>query len=198
MLDDKLLTFLISLIVSIIVSSITLLIGWIKWRKEYKLKLKKFREDVNKEAIKLRFEPYSELIKSLQVFSNFGNMDKDAIKKVVSDNRQYLHDSFFNKAGLLSSHETRQLMLYVLKGFGEYLDDKISPLQLKLRLWSLHFSLRSDLGIMQPDWEDTIDKLNKNKNNYLDRKSIQQLVESYPWHKYDYGTPNINEEDLTS
>ena len=178
---------LTSMLLSFLVSFITILIGWLTWRKEYQQKVKRLREDVSKHLIELRMEAYTDLLSNLKVYSNIRNRSNEDVKDDVIKNRHILHDQLYNKVGLICSHETRQLILYALMGFNEFIDNKITTLELNNRLWALHISLRSDLGIIQPDWEDSVDKINKESKSYLDIHSINKLVNNYPWDKYDYG-----------
>ena len=50
-----------------------------------------------------------------------------------------------------------------------------------LRVWALHLSLRSDLGIRQPEWESAVEKARKTPNG--DFSEWAALVKAYPWER---------------
>jgi hypothetical protein len=60
------------------------------------------------------------------------------------------------------------------------MEKKASYVEMQLRLWALHLSLRSDLGNSQPAWFSEIERVRTDATRRQE-KPIANLVESYPW-----------------
>jgi hypothetical protein len=169
-------------IISAFLTAMGLLFGYIQWRRDVKIKLGQIRETVSVELIRQRIEPYSVFYKQLEVMSSIHSEELQANPEKVRQYAEMLQDNMYGTVGLISSHETRLILIYVRLGCKEFVEGKIGFSDFRLRLWALHFSLRSDLGISQPFWSSEVERI-RAKAISIEERTISELVESYPWNK---------------
>jgi hypothetical protein len=171
---------LIAIFVSSTVTIIGLLVGYTQWRRDIQIKLGQIRETVSVELIRQRIEPYAEFYRDLEMASRFHEKEFQANPKKINEFMTVLQNAVYGKIGLLASHETRLILLYVKSACIDFMEKRAPFAELQLRLWALHLSLRSDLGISQPQWSSEIERIRTDATNRQE-KSIADLVKSYPW-----------------
>ena len=146
-------------------------------------------EKMKNDLIQLRIDSYIKFMKKIKVFSGIGKKSQLAIS-IIEDNVNTFQDAIYGEIGMLSSHETRQLLLSSRKFVKYFLENKSAKInEKKLELfnktiWTLHFSLRIDIGIYQPLWDLTLKEVLK--EDCLNNSNIDAFVDKYPWKKFDY------------
>ena len=171
-MDDKLITALISASVSLVVAGL----GYWKTKRSLSLQARRVHESVTEELIKQRIDPYTSFLSELEQSSNFhcnNSFDDD----VLASFEKSVHTALYGKVGLLASHETRQLLVYTRIGCDDY-RKKLNGVvfdNLLMRRWALLVAIRSDLGIVQPAWDDALRGLD-NKSSDSDFMGSEQLV----------------------
>jgi hypothetical protein len=173
-------TNLIAAIISGFVATFGILFAYTQWRRDVKIKLGQFRETVSVELIRQRMEPYSELMHHLEMLSSVHEEELMSTPKKMQVFIDNLQNLLYGKVGLLASHETRLMLIYLRSGCMGFMKRKIAFHDLMMRLWALHFSLRSDLGISQPSWTNEIERI-RNEPAKDDEQTIAELINTYPW-----------------
>lgn len=173
-------TTFLAILVSFFLSIITLIFGYAQWRRDVKIKLNQIQETVSVELIRQRIEPYSKFYKQLEILSSIHEKEIQENSEKINEVVNILQENVYGKVGLIASHETRILLLYVRAGCKKLIERKIEFSDLRLRLWALHFSLRSDLGISQLSWLSEVERIRNEARRY-EKHSIAELVETYPW-----------------
>jgi len=173
-------TNLISAVISGFVATFGILFAYTQWRRDVKIKLGQIQETVSVELIRQRIEPYSELMNKLELLSSVHEKELTSTPKKVQGFIDALQKMLYGKVGLLASHETRLMLIYVRSGCYGFIKHKIEFHDLMMRLWALHFSLRSDLGIAQPSWTNEIERI-RNEPGKNDEQTIAELINTYPW-----------------
>ncbi len=183
---------IIAAIIGATVSFATLAFGYTQWRRDVKLKLGQIREEVSLELVRQRIDPYAEFMCKLEELSSLhlDGLREDPVK--VQTAQKILQEAVYGKIGLLASHNTRQVLLFVRIGCEQFIEGKIEKDELVARLWALHFALRSDLGIRQPAWPNEVERVHKEAAKDEDR-AFQTLITSYDWSKVDLASRNPNE-----
>jgi hypothetical protein len=170
-----------SALISAIVTIIGLAIGFVQWRRDVQIKLGQIRESVSVELIQQRIEPYTEFWKRLEAGSSIHleEYEKNPQQK-AQEIFNILQDAVYGKVGLLASHETRLVLLYLRSICRDIItgNQQIPFSDFRLKLWALHVALRSDLGIQQPMWKDVIEKIREFSD---DRKNVEDLINSPSW-----------------
>jgi len=182
---------IIAAIIGATVSLATLAFGYSQWRRDVKLKLGQIREEISIELVRQRIDPYAEFMGDLEKLSSF-HLDELRENSVKAEAAQkILQEAVYGKIGLLASHNTRQVLLFVRIGCEQFIDKKIEKDEFIARLWALHFALRSDLGIRQPAWPSEVERVHKEAAKDEDR-AFQTLITSYDWSKVDLAARNPN------
>ncbi len=176
---------LLAAIISALVTAIGLLFGYSQWRRDVQIKLGQLRETVSVELIRERIEPYSCLMKQLETVSSVHKDDLQNHPERILAFVDVLQEALYGKVGLLASHETRLVLLYARSGCRAVAEGKVPFDELRLRLWALHLSLRSDLGIAQPMWSSEIERIRESAAKQ-EARSTAELVKSYPWENVYY------------
>jgi hypothetical protein len=175
---------ILAALISAFVASIGVVFGYSQWRRDVKIKLGQIREEVSVELIRQRIEPYAEFMKDLEALSSLHLDEVQAHPEKMFAGMQVLQDAVYGKVGLLTSHSTRQVLLYVRAGCKHFVEGKITKGELTARLWALHFALRSDLGIAQPEWPSEVERIHADALRD-EGQSFESLIKGYPWHKVD-------------
>ncbi len=171
---------IIAVLVSSTMTIIGLLFGYAQWRRDVQIKLGQIRETVSVELIRQRIEPYALFLRDLEMVSRAHEPEFQECPEKLDQFLNVLQNAIYGKVGLLASHETRLLLLYVKSACIDVMEKKAPYVEMQLRLWALHLSLRSDLGISQPQWSSEIERIRTDATKKQE-KSIANLVESYPW-----------------
>lgn len=156
--------------------------AYIQWKRNFELMSRQLSEDVTTELISQRVAPYTEFMKNLRMFSSSHDTVTELSTEITNRLFDTLQDAVYGAVGLLASHETRQLILHARGGCVLYQRKAIDHSQLMLRLWGLHLSLRSDLGIHQPEWASAVERILHNSSTE-DFTKWEELVRYYPWER---------------
>lgn len=171
----------IAAVVSAVVSLGVALITYRQSRRDSEAKERQLAESVTSELIRQRIAPYTEFMKGLTCASSqhdlVPGLGVDALQKLLD----LIQGAIYGPIGLLATHETRQLILHVRAGCYLYQQKAVDHYSFMLRVWALHLSLRSDLGIQQPEWESAVEKVRRSTNSDFTR--WEDLVKAYPWER---------------
>lgn len=183
-MDTALLVALVSVGGAAVTTILTVLFGHLRWRREIEIKLGDIQDQISLELVRKRFKPYSVLFKQLETMSfvHIDDTEKD-IAKIIAF-KKLIHEAIHNDIGLLASHNTRQILLYIRSGCDQLIEGNIDLSEVILRIWALHFAMRGDLGIDQPMWSAEIGRVNKDAIR-TEHRAWEQLANYYPWHKVD-------------
>ena len=180
-----------------IVSFMTVVIGYSQWRRDVKIKLDQIREEVSIELVRQRIEPYADFMDRLAILSShhLGKIREDRPSALAAE--KMLQEAVYGKVGLLASHNTRQILLYVREGYRDFIAEKITDGELIARLWALHYTLRGDLGISQPAWPSEIERVHRDAS-LVEDQIARGLITSYDWSKVDLAQRNPNSHETES
>ena len=160
------------------------ILAYCRWRSDFALKAGHLRDSVTEEQVRLRLKPYAALMKELKAASSKNDTETCLETNVLEQVESALQNAIYGEVGLLSSHESRQLIVHCRAGCRLCSSKSISHRDLMLRFWALHLSLRSDLGISQPEWESVVEKAQK-QTHQEDFRRWEELVRAYPWEKLE-------------
>lgn len=180
-------------LISAVVATITVGFGYSQWRRDLKLKLGQIREEVSVELIRQRIEPYADFMNGLEALSSLHLDEIQAHPDKLFGGIQVLQDAIYGKVGLLASHSTREVVLYVRVGCQDFAKGKISRNELTLRLWALHIALRSDLGIAQPKWPSEVERIHEDASKY-ESQAYESSIVNYPWGEIDSAKRSSNQD----
>lgn len=175
-------TEIIAALIGASVPTFIAIVAYLQWRRDFELKSRQLSEAVTAELIGQRIGPYTELMQELRLGSSHHDTVSGMSAETIERLFDILQSAIYGATGLLATHETRQLMLHARSGCILYKRKAIDYQQLMLRLWALHLSLRSDLGIHQPEWESTVEKV-QTATNIDDFTKWEDLVRYYPWER---------------
>lgn len=150
------------LVPALVSAAVALVVGGLSfWQATRSLRLqsRQIREAVTVEHIKARLPVYGPFMESLECGSSRHKSDEGLEESRVDSIMDLLQRAIYGNVGLVASFETRELILYTRSQCVRYLNNQASYEDLKLALWTLHISLRSDLGISQPGWQDAVRKM---------------------------------------
>jgi hypothetical protein len=156
------------------------IIAYLQWRRDFELTSRQLQEGVTAELIRQRIKPYTELMRRLRIASAVLDRVQALDEEKAATLLDTLQDAIYGPVGLLATHETRQLILFAREGCLCYQEGLLTHKLLMFRLWSIHLSLRSDLGIVQPQWDTAVDKI-QHRTNPDEQVIWQELPELYPW-----------------
>lgn len=176
---------IIATIITATVTSLGILFAYSQWRRDVNIKLGQVREDVSVELIRQRIEPYAAFMRQLEILSTLYHNEIQQDTTKTQAGLQAVQEAVYGNVGLLASHNTRQVLLYVRVGLQEFMEGKITSGELTLRLWSLHFALRGDVGIRQPEWPSEVERIHIAASRNED-KAFVDLMRSYPWTDVDF------------
>jgi hypothetical protein len=148
--------------VSILVS----LLAHTQWRKQ-------LRNEVTSELIGQRVKPYCEFMVRLEPMSSAHEDRIQANPKLGQDFAKTIQEGIYGSVGILSSHITREILVYARIGCDEFASRKIEYHEWRKRIWAIPWALRSDLGIEQPKWKNEVDKLQQRRNS---KKTVEETT----------------------
>lgn len=180
-------------LISAIVTAIGVMLSYSQWRRDVKMKLGQIREAVTVDLIRQRVDPYADFMEKLEILSSLhlDEIKEHPTKMLVGAN--VLQEATYGKVGLLASHNTRRILLYTRIGYYQFIDSKISKGEFTARLWALHFALRSDLGIAQPEWPNEVEQVHRDTSEDAGQ-AFELLIKNYPWHEVDLAMRNPTRE----
>lgn len=169
-------------LIAILIPCVTGIFGFIIGYLNYMRMKAKVKEDITLELMRNRIDSYNEFLKSLKSLSSYGNEYNDEeYRKRLADAKEIIKDALYNRVGMLASHDTRQFLRLARLGIDKYLRGEIEKTHLHNVIWALHFTLRSDLGIKQPNWDSEIDVIRKKKGMSAQQEALSQLLQSDYW-----------------
>lgn len=176
-----------SLLAALVSAAITIIgigMAYVQWRRDVQIKIEKLRDEVVVELIQQRVEPYSEFIKELEPMSTLHQKELKRRPSLALDFTRVFQGAIYGPVGLLASSDTRQILVYARWGCVLFSEGRISYDQWLKRIWAVHLAIRSDLGIIQPNWPSEIERLRRQIVAESSR-SIAEQVESVEHLAYD-------------
>jgi hypothetical protein len=155
---------ILSTIISAAITLIGFLLASFRWRKDIKVKLASIHDEITGELVRQRIGPYSELFIRMEKMSSIHKETIIAHPEMVKNFSEIFQDAAYGLAGLLASYDTREFLVYARKECTSFANGEISVDEyewLQKCFWAVHVSLRSDLGIMQPNWPNEIERFRK-------------------------------------
>jgi hypothetical protein len=175
---------LIAALISGVITIIGIGIAYVQWRRDVQIKIEHLRDQVTAELIQQRVEPYSALMRELEPMSTLHREKIQNHPNLVRDFLKVFQEAVYGSVGLLASSDTRQILVYARWGCILFAEGKISYDKWLKRIWAVHLAIRSDLGIIQPNWPSEIERLRKQIIAETSR-SIAEQVESIIHLAYD-------------
>ena len=167
----------ISVLISAIITIIGIGVAYTQWRRDVQIKIEHLRDEVTVELIQQRVKPYSDFIGRLEPMSTLhqGGIQEDP--SVALDFMKVFQEVIYGPMGLLASSDTRQILVYARWGCKLFAEGSITYDEWLKRIWAVHLAIRSDLGIIQPNWPSVIERLRK-RMVAEDSQRIAEQVES--------------------
>ena len=159
--DPNMIAAFIGALTSLIVASVTSLFAWLRWRKDVSIQLEQIRDEITSELIRQRVEPYTVLMKALEPMSSLHRQKIEANPHIINSFSDVFQDALYGPVGTLASHDTRELIIYARRASKAFVEKTIEYEDWLVSVYAVTLSLRSDLGIVQPDWDNEIDKLRR-------------------------------------
>jgi hypothetical protein len=127
-------------------------------------------------------------MKQLEVFSSLHRQELESDPKKMAEVIDMLQGAIYGKTGLVASHQTRPLILFIRIGCIQLTKGEITFEELIHRVWALHFSMRSDIGIVQPMWDSEVENIQRQspKDEGEWEYAWENIVKNYPWDKLDF------------
>ena len=161
MSDPNVAAAFIGAFASLVVASVTSLFAWLRWRRDVHLKLEQIRDEVTTELIHQRVKPYTDLMRALEPMSSLHQKEIEADPQVANNFAKIFHEAIYGSIGILCSHDTREFIVYARLSCEAFAQNRIKYEDWLKSIWAVSLALRSDLGIVQPDWDSEIDRLRK-------------------------------------
>ena len=177
-------TSILSVIISASITILGIIVAYIQWRRDVQIKIEGLRDQVATELIKQRTKAYSDFFVKLEPMSTVHRREIEENPKLALDFMRTFQEATYSPVGLFASSDTREIMVYARLGCKLYADGEISYDEWLQRIWSLHYAIRSDLGISQPNWPSEIERL-RQKVIAQSSQSIIAQVESTKHLRYD-------------
>ena len=145
-------------LISALITGVGIVVASIRWRRDFDQRLQQIHEEVTKQLIDLRIEPYINFMQQLEPLSRRWAHELVADRQKVKEFAEIFHHAGFDAIGMLASSDTRELILATRAACLQYAEMKIPFDRLINRVWAIHRALRSDLGIDQPNWPNEIER----------------------------------------
>lgn len=182
-MDSQFLGVLVAAITSIIV---TPLIQIFQTRREKQLKLTTIQDEISAELIRQRITPYKEFFKQLEGASSLYQYNTITQPERMEKYFEIFQDATYGDVGLLASYETREILVAARQGCKLYSKGELSYSELQKRLWAVHVSLKSDLGISQPNRLSEVERL-RNRQVAADSRDVDKIIHTTPHIYYNQG-----------
>lgn len=177
-------TGVLSVIISASITILSIIVAYIQWRRDVQIKIEGLRDQVATELIKQRTKAYSEFFLKLEPMSTVHRKKIEDNPKLALDFMRTFQEATYSPVGLFASSDTREIMVYARLGCKLYADGEIAYDEWLQRIWSVHYAIRSDLGISQPNWPSEIERL-RQKVIAQSSQSIIEQVETTKHLRYD-------------
>jgi hypothetical protein len=131
-----------------------------RWQESFRAELRRnLTQESTLEIIRRRISLYGEVWKVLKVTAGYEWRRLEDQKTAVKQLADYLTDISFGEAGLLMSDRSRRLLVNLRSGCGAFLKDLLPDKELIDRAHLLKHSLRSDLGIIDYEYESDLNEV---------------------------------------
>lgn len=177
-------SFLIAAIISAVITVLGVGVAYFQWRKDVQIKLESLREEATIELIKQRSGIYKEFFVNLEQMSTVHRVEIESNPSIARKFVDVFQDAIYSPVGLFASSDTREMMVYARLGCKLYSEGSITYDQWLQRIWAVHYALRSDLGISQPNWSSEVERIRENVIAQSSQ-SIAKQVESTRHLRYD-------------
>ena len=168
-------TKIVAALISAGITFLGVVVAFWRWRRDIQVKLENLRDDVTLELIKQRFKVYAPFFCELEKMSTFHRKKIENNPKLTIDFVNTFQDAIYGPVGLFASSDTRQIMVYARLGCKLYADGDITYAEWLQRIWSVHLAIRSDLGIIQPQWSSEIDRVRKRAVAQSSQSVVEQV-----------------------
>lgn len=145
-------------LISAVITGVGIVAASIRWRRDFDQRLEQIHEEVTKQLIDLRVEPYIKFMQELEPLSRRWARELAADRQRVKELAEIFHRAGFGAIGMLASSDTRELIVATRAACLQYAEMKIPFDRLINRVWAIHQALRSDLGHDQPNWPNEIER----------------------------------------
>lgn len=153
-------------------------IAYVQWRRDVRLRLNRFREEVTVELVRQRIGPYNDLMRRLEPMSVVHNASIRGNRSQVAPFLSVFQDAIYGMVGLLASHDTRRIIVYAREGCLQFANGKIDYEAWLGRVRAVHIALRSDLGIGQAGLMSEVERLHHEIDVAEPARMVQTWVDS--------------------
>ncbi len=178
---------LIAAIISALVTIIGITLAYFKWRMDVKVQLENLRDEITVELIRKRMDEYGKFLQKLEPMSHIHEETIRNNRKIALEFVNIIQEDMYSNVGLLCSHHTRYIMGLTREYCRKYgsNEEGSSYEGLKKRIWALQLSLKSDLGIPQPEmqWLSEFDRLRK-RTLSRSNEELKRQVEALETHTF--------------
>jgi hypothetical protein len=180
-------TTLIAAIISALVTTIGIMLAYIRWRIDVKVQLENLRDEITVELIRKRMDEYGKFLQKMEPMSHIHEETIRTHREIALEFVKVLQEGMYSNVGLLCSHHTRYIMGLTREYCRKYgSNEKDSSYdELKKRVWALQLALKSDLGIPQPEmhWLSEFERLRKRMPS-RSNEEIKRQVEALETHTF--------------
>lgn len=147
-----------SILASAAITVMGILLAYTQWRRDLRLRLEAVHDDVLRDLVQRRIEPFTDFMARLEPLSGRQQGALVANRDIAIGYAEIFHQAIYGPVGLLASTETREIIVYARAGCLQFPDWAISVSDLRSRIWAVHQALRSDLGLPQPFWMNEVER----------------------------------------
>lgn len=147
-----------SIVVSAGITVVGILLAYAQWRRDLRLRLDAVHDDLLRDLVQRRVEPFTELMSRLEPMSRRRQPALVADRELARGYAEVFHQAVYGPVGLLASTETREIIIYARAGCLLFAEWAISAADLRDRIWAVHQALRSDMGLPQPLWMNEVER----------------------------------------
>lgn len=131
-----------------------------RWQESFSAELRRnLAQESALEIMRRRRQLYGEVWKALKVSAGYEWKKHKDQKEVVQQLADYLTDVAYSETGLLMSDRSRRLITNLRIGCGDFLRDAIPGEEIINRTYLLKHSMRSDLGIIDHEYESDLEEV---------------------------------------
>jgi HAD superfamily hydrolase (TIGR01509 family) len=164
-------------IVSAVITAVGVVAANLHWRRDFDARLQQVHEEVTKQLIGLRTEPYMKFMHQLEPMSRRRASELVTNRGRALEFAEVFQGAIYGPVGVLASNDTREIIVASRAGCLQYAEMKLPLDRMINRIWAIHQALRSDLGIEQPNWPNEIER-RRLRQLAGDADAIDAIVES--------------------
>lgn len=181
---------MMSILVSAAITVVGILLAYAQWRRDLRVKLEAVHDDVLRDLVQRRVEPFTDFMARLEPMSRRRSGDLVANRELARQHAEIFHQAIYSPVGLLASTETREIIIYARAGCLQFSDWAISATDLQNRVWAVHQALRSDLGLPQALWMNEVER-RRLRLTYGSDDAVEDRVRSAIHLTYDLYGPLV-------